>query len=335
MSPVLSIIIVNWNTRALLQQCLESIYASACRVPLEIIVVDNGSHDDSLAMLQTSFPAVRVIANGANLGFAAANNRGLRLATGPYLLLLNSDTLLQGDTLGPCIAYLEAHPRIGVLGCRVLNVDGSFQSSYYRFDSLADLVLRYCLFFRQPALLLRRCGLRTFNFPSRYWGRVFRAPTEVDVIAGCFLLVRRTVIAQVGPLDEDFFFYGEDQEWCARIKRAGWSIVYYPEAAITHVHGASSEKAATPNLMMRKASLLAFRKRRGPWYAWCANVIMTLGELLRLPFYVLRQWRSARRPGAPDRSPAPYAILHFHLVSLFRLPRRLLSSDIHQPRTAT
>jgi hypothetical protein len=237
----LSIIIVNWNTKELLRQCIESIYQSKKRDDIEVIVVDNASTDASAEMVRHSFPQAKLLQNSSNLGFAAANNQGLRMCSGEFILLLNSDTQVLNGAIDKCMDYMKLHENVGVLGCKVLNPDGTFQSSCFRFERLRDLVYFHCLGISIWFLLLRRLGLKTLNYPSRYWGRVFTDEKHVDVVAGCFLLTRRSVIDAVGFLDEAFYFYGEEEEWCFRVRCAGWAIVYFPFAEIIHIHGASSK----------------------------------------------------------------------------------------------
>ena len=194
-------------------------------------------------------------------------------------MLLNNDTLVLDGALAESVRYIDAHPKVGALGCRVEFPDRSFQTSCYRFNNPFELFMIRLL----PLGSIRNERL---NF-GRYWGRQFTKPTEVDVVAGCFLVVRREVIARVGGFDEDFFMYGEDEEWCSRIKRAGWSIIYFPGATIIHIHRFSSSQARRALRVIECMSpVLVLHKRRGPFAAWCGNLILLFAMLVRLPVWL-------------------------------------------------
>jgi GT2 family glycosyltransferase len=274
----LSIVIVNWNGLAVLRECLNSIFGAAQGIEFEVIVVDNASQDDSVAVLQREFPQVVILRNQQNRGFAAANNQAFAVARGRHVLLLNNDTLVLPGAFQKSVKYMDDNPRVGALGCRVEFPDRSFQTSCFRFTNLLEL-------FMVRLLPLGSVGRERLNI-GRYWGRQFAQPTEVDVVAGCYMLVRREVISTVGGLDEDFFMYGEDEEWCSRIKRAGWRIVYFPAATIIHIHRFSSRQARrAPRVMECMSPVLVLYKRRGLVVAWCANWILLGGVIIRLPFW--------------------------------------------------
>jgi GT2 family glycosyltransferase len=276
----LSIIIVNWNGLAVLRNCLDSIFGDSQGLEFEVIVVDNASHDGSVAMISCEFPRVIILRNQQNVGFAVANNQGFAVARGRYILLVNNDTLVLPGALAECARYMDTHAKVGALGCRVEFPDRSFQTSCYRFNDLWVLFMTRFL----PLASVRHERLNI----GRYWGRQFTEPTEVDAVAGCFMLVRRDVISRVGGLDEDFFMYGEDQEWCSRIKRAGWRIVYFPEAAVIHIHRSSSSQALRALRVIECMSpVLVLHKRRGPVIAWFANLILLFGLILRLPAWLV------------------------------------------------
>jgi hypothetical protein len=276
----LSIVIINWNGLAVLRDCLTSIFGASQGVEYEVLLVDNASHDESVAVVQRDFPQAVILRNQQNLGFAAANNRAFAVARGRYVLLLNNDTLALPGALAGSVRYLDAHPTAGALGCRVEYPDRSFQTSCYRFTSLLGLFLA-------RVLPLGSARSERLNF-NRYWGRQFTQPTEVDAVAGCFMMVRREVIASVGGFDEDFFMYGEDEEWCSRIKRAGWRIIYFPGATIIHFHRFSSRKARRAlRVIEAMCPVLVLHKRRGPLAAWLGNLILLLGMSLRLPIWLV------------------------------------------------
>lgn len=296
---------------AVLRPCLESVFGSPQGLDYEVIVVDNSSTDGSIEMIQRHFPKVVLVQNQQNRGFAAANNQAFAIARGHYLLLLNNDTVVLAGALAASVKYLDANPRVGALGCRVEFPDRSFQTSCYRFNNLTELIMVRLL----P--LGSVCGER-LNM-GRYWGRQFTEPTEVDVVAGCFLAVRKEVIASVGGFDEDFFMYGEDEEWCSRIKRAGWSIIYFPGATIIHIHRFSSNQTRrTPRLIEVMSPVLVLHKRRGPVVAWFANLILLLATLVRVPLWLGRDVIQFCKGAAPHgllRS--GFVILAAHRNGLF------------------
>ncbi len=275
----LSIIIVNWNGSVVLRNCLASIFEASQGVDFEVVVVDNASHDDSVEMLQREFPQVLILRNQQNLGFATANNQAFSVARGRYVLLLNNDTVVLRHALAGSVRYLDTNAAVGALGCRQEFPDRSFQTSCYRFTNLWELLMIKLL----PLGSVWRERLNV----GRYWGRQFTEPTDVDVVAGCFLMVRREAIASVGDLDEDFFMYGEDEEWCSRIKGAGWRIVYFPRATIIHLHRFSTRRARRSLIIIECLSpVLVLHKRRGSVIAWLGNLILLCGLLVRLPFWL-------------------------------------------------
>lgn len=221
----LTIILVNWNTASLLRDCLISVMSGTAGMAVETVVVDNGSTDGSLAMLAREFPQVAVIANDANRGFAAANNQALIGAQGRHVLLLNTDTLVRGDVLGAAVAWLDAHPRAAVLGPRVLNADGSVQDSVKGWPGFGYL-------------LRQTLGLHRSRAPNLG----LNDAAVVPVVSGCAMFVRRAAMAEVGLLDEAFFFYGEETDWCRRFARAGWGVHFVPLGEIVHFGGGAARR---------------------------------------------------------------------------------------------
>ena len=233
----LSVIIVSWNVRELLAQALTSLYANADGIAsLDVIVVDNASDDGSVAMVVSDFPQVRVIANRQNLGFAGGNNKGLKESFGDHILLLNSDTEVLPGALVVLMSYLDQHPDVAMVGPKLLNPDGSTQSSRRRFPTL-------------PILFLESTWLQSLA-PRRTLRRFYMqdqpdsVAQNVDWMTGAAMLVRRRVVEEVGPLDEGYFMYSEELDWCRRIRGAGWKIAYTPAAEIIHYGGKSSEQVA-------------------------------------------------------------------------------------------
>jgi GT2 family glycosyltransferase len=263
----LSIIIVNWNTKDLLIQCLESVYQTIKKIEMEVFVVDNGSTDGSVFAARERFPEVKFIQNQMNLGFARANNQAFSLSKGRYLLLLNPDTQVKEGGIEKLISFMYAHSEAGVAGAQLLNLDGSKQNSIANFPSLATELVNKSL--------LRRL------FPKRFPGkeRDYAAPLEVDSVIGACMIVRREAIEPVGLLDEDYFLFLEETDWCFRIKRAGWKIYHVPQAEIYHFQGKGvameKEKARVEYC---RSLYHFFKKNRGnlQWF------ILLIGSVIKL-----------------------------------------------------
>ncbi|MDG3042513.1 glycosyltransferase family 2 protein [Roseicyclus marinus] len=249
----LSIIIVNWNTEDFLRDCLHSVLAGLGPLTAEVIVVDNASSDGSVAMLRAEFPQVRLIETGRNLGFAGGNNVALRVARGRHVMLLNTDTLVHGDVLPRAVAWMDAHPGVGVMGPRVLNTDGTVQPSSSAFPSLKHLAMQ--------TLGLTR--IRRFDsYRMTGWDR--RTEARVEVISGAAMFVRRAAMDGVGLLDEAFFFYGEETDWCHRFARAGWDLVFVPIPSITHFGGGAAGKLNhRRDVLMTEGTTRLHRKHGG------------------------------------------------------------------------
>lgn len=282
----LSIVIVSWNVRDLLRRCLESIGGAIgprasqggssskeygvtelsheeTGLEIEIIVVDNGSSDGSVEMVhdlrveEGHFPNVCLIANEDNRGFSAANNQGISIAEGRYVLLLNPDTEIVGDALTALVAFADAHRDVGITVPQLLNPDGTVQSSRRRFPTLWTALFE--------STWLEPVAPR--GLLDRYY--VVDQPDDVvqdvDWVTGAAMLARREAIENVGSLDEDFFMYSEELDWCRRLKAAGWRIVYVPTAQIVHHGGKSSEQVvAARHLHFQTSKVRYFQKHHGP-----------------------------------------------------------------------
>ncbi len=226
-APRCSVIIVHYNTPALLIDCLTSLAALPEAGTLEVLVVDNGSADAAGAEAQARaiWPALVWLGNATNRGFAAANNQGLERARGPYLCLLNSDTVVRPGALAALLAYLEARPRVAVAGPRLLNPDGSLQPSCFRLPTLARTL--------GDGLLITN-ALRRLPAVDAYAGWPHDRERLVEAVSGACLVVRREAVAQVGGLDERFWMYAEESDWCRRFRAAGWAVGFCPTAVIIH-----------------------------------------------------------------------------------------------------
>jgi GT2 family glycosyltransferase len=230
----LSIIIVSWNVRELLKKCLASIFIYNRDFDLEVIVIDNASGDDTVKMVSREFPQVNLIINKINLGFAAANNQGIRQATGDYLLLLNPDTEFIDHSFKTAIDFLSRDGQIGLLGCQLLNPNKTVQPSVRRFPSFWPIFL---MFFKLPKILPNLSAINKYlavDFD-------YRRCQTVEQVMGAFMLLKRGVIEKIGLLDENFFVWFEEVDFCLRVWQAGYQVVYYPDTKVVH-HGGQSFK---------------------------------------------------------------------------------------------
>jgi len=277
-----SIIIVNWNTKHFLQECLTSIYEQAGHVNYEIVVVDNGSTDGSAAMLKTKFPKVALIENDENRGFAAANNQGMAIATGRYVLLLNSDTLVLDQAIAKTVSFADNNPKAAIVGCRVLNPDRTLQPTCFMFPSVLNMLLSssylYKLFPKSKLFGRER---------MTWWSR--NDIREVDVVTGCFMLVRRQAIEQVGTMDERFFMYGEETDWCYRFRQAGWKVLFMPGPEVVHIGRASTIQIKPEMVLQKRASILLFLKKHKRCVSYSlACLLVASFFLLRIPYWLIR-----------------------------------------------
>ncbi|PDV97355.1 glycosyltransferase family 2 protein [Candidatus Chloroploca asiatica] len=272
---VCSVIIISFNTVTLLRTCLASL--RACQLALEVIVVDNDSHDGSPAMVRAEFPEVRLLALDHNLGFAGATNRGLAAVTGtpPFYLLLNPDTVVHPGAIETLVAFLEAHPRVGMVGPRLLNPDGTLQQAAFRFPTLLMTLLD--LFPPGEVLPGRLYGSW---WHGRYPHATGTTPFAIDHPLGACMLVRREVVATVGALDQRYFMYSEEIEWCWRIKATGWAIWQVPAATVTHVGGAATSQVRPRMFVALWQSRLQFTaQHRSPQSLHAQRSLVRLGML--------------------------------------------------------
>jgi N-acetylglucosaminyl-diphospho-decaprenol L-rhamnosyltransferase len=253
----LSVIIVSWNVREDLTRCLRSISKNSPACEFEVIVVDNASSDGTAECVRRDFPAITLIANEQNRGFAAANNQAIRIARGEYLFLLNPDTVVHCRSLDNLIKILDENSRAGICAPRILNADGTIYHSVKRIVTFRG-VLYAKTFFRYLGIFKTHYNnLRPANFD-------YDKQAEVEQISGAAILVKRSVIMEIGPMDEDLFLYYEDVDLCLRTREAGWEIIYVPDAVITHTGGMSSEQISADRRIIEHKSLLIYlRKHRG------------------------------------------------------------------------
>lgn len=284
-----SIVVVSWNTRDILRDCLKSIDENAGFDSYETIVVDNASADGSAEMVRREFPHVRLIENAENRGFAAANNQGIAIAQGRYVLLLNSDTIVLDGAIAKTVAFADAHPDAAVVGCRVLNADRTLQPTCFMFPSLLNMLLSSTYLYKL--------------WPhSRFFGRERMTwwerddVCEVEVVDGCYMVVRREAIDQVGLLDETFFMYGEETDWCYRFQKGGWKNLFHPDAQIIHLGGQSSKIVKTEMVYQLRAGILQFvKKHHGPARYRAACLLVSLWFAIRVPYWLLKSLSGAGR----------------------------------------
>lgn len=283
-TPDLSICIVNYNAKKLLDECLESIYCNTKRISFEIFVVDNGSVDGSTSMVKEKYPEVKLIENDCNVGFAKANNQALRESQGRYVLLLNNDTVVLPNALDKLVEFMDSHPEAGACGARLLNPDGTLQPQCRRG-------------FQTPIAAVSHLLYLDRLFPkSRIFGKYFLTyldsdkTHEVDTVSGACELVRREAMDKVGMLDEQFFIYSEDIDWCLRIKKAGWKVYYVYEAEIIHYGGQGGTKHRSYNMIIQfhKSYHLFYRKHYAAGNLFLINWFIYSLLVVKLGLSILR-----------------------------------------------
>jgi GT2 family glycosyltransferase len=275
-------VIVNYNTKRLLKDCIESIYKETKGIEFDVWVVDNRSKDGSVEMIRRHFPQVKLIENTENLGFARANNQAISESNGEHILLLNPDTVVLNNAIGRMVRFMDTRPETGIAGCKVLNGDGTLQLACRRSIPTPGVA-----FFRLVGLsrlfprsrLMAKYNLSYLN-PDE--------PHEVDAVSGACLMIRKEVIEKIGLLDEAFFMYGEELDWCMRAKKAGWKVMYYPDAEIIHYKGESTaSNSRKANFEFYKAMYLFHRKYFARQYFFLVNWAIYAGIFLK----ALTSWK--------------------------------------------
>lgn len=259
--PVLSVIIVSYNTREITLECLKRIKAD------EVIVVDNASTDGTVKEVKKRFKEIKILRNKTNVGFAKANNQGMKIAKGDRILLLNSDCFIESD--------LTKLPDGDVVGCKLLNKDGSVQQSWGFFPSLRRILLMMLFIDNFPVIRKFIDSIHVRDL-SRY-----EREQEVDWVTGAFVMLNREVFEKVGGIDEKYFMYGEEMEWMYRIKKAGFKVWYSPAASATHLLGASSPNRAPAVVGEMKGWIYWFAKHNPVWQQKLLPFVVATGCLLR------------------------------------------------------
>lgn len=262
----ISFIIVNWNTKELLRNCLRSIEKTVMGIVYELIVVDNASQDGSVPMLRQEFPAAHVIENQVNRGFGAANNQALSIMKGRYALLLNTDTVLTEQAVSGLFSFMESQPDAAMACGQLLNADGSRQNSIAAFPNLLTL--------------MTNVSLLEYVWPRRYPSKRydFENPIEIDSGIGACLIVRKQAIDEVGMLDERYFFFFEETDWACQMRKADWKIFHVPGAFIYHLQGQSIGRGVRSRIEFYRSRYQFFRK----WRSLPSFLIIGLVILVRL-----------------------------------------------------
>jgi GT2 family glycosyltransferase len=280
MTIEVSIVIVSWNCKQLLHNCLQSLLDQVPAHSTEIIVVDNASSDGTPDAVRASFPSVKLIESGANLGFARGNNVGIEACTGNYICLINPDVVVDKSCIARMFEYMERHPDIGMLGPKIVGPDGCVQRSCMRTPTLWNQ-------------LCRALGLDTLTKHSRLFGGYLMKDfkhdelRDVDIINGCFWMVRREALNDVGMMDPQFWMYADDLDWCQRFRLRGWRIVFSPDAEALHFGGGSSDHSPLHcYIEMQRADLQYWEKYHGATSYYCFLFILWVGHSLRACAYL-------------------------------------------------
>jgi len=301
--PDLSVIIVNWNTRELLLNCIESFYRTVKGLTSEIFVVDNGSSDGSVDSVRRTFPEIELIQNERNLGFARANNEALRRSRGRYALLLNTDVILTDGAVENLVEFMDRNPTVGIAGGQLVNGDGSKQNSFDNFPSIT-------------AEAFNKSLLRIL-FPRRYPSKRvnYSAPIGVQSVIGACMIVRSRAIDDVGLLDEDYFFFLEETDWCYRMRRGKWRVCHVPQAKVIHLQGRTADLVKDRAKIEYYRSLyLFFKKHRGTVELIMLKVLLFIRFCVDFLLAFLSCLFTAFRKERPKRKLGIYAqLIYWHL----------------------
>lgn len=290
---LLSVIIVNFNTSIILQECLRALYKSILEgnyfKKTEVMVIDNASKDQSVAIIRKKFPQVKLICNEKNVGFAMANNQGIKQAIGQYILLLNSDAILTSTSLNNLLSEFSADNKIGVVGGKLLNRDNSIQPSVGFFPHLGKVFLWSSFLDDLPytASILKPYHVTDLSFYAKR--------REVDWVSGAVFMINAKILTQAQVLDENIFMYGEEVEWCYRIKKSGFKIIYTPEAKVYHLKGGSSSGETAGIVKEFEGIIYFYRKHKANWQLSVLKLFLVTGALLRFLFFGIIMRQSQKR----------------------------------------
>ncbi|HEY3990177.1 MAG TPA: glycosyltransferase family 2 protein [Acidobacteriaceae bacterium] len=304
----LSVVIVSFNTREVLRECLEALARESAGLSVQTIVVDNGSKDGSIEMLRADFPVVELIVSPENLGFGRANNLAFERARGRYIVLLNSDAFLTPGSLRRSLEHMEANPRVGLGGGRLMGRDGSWQPSARRFPTLITDLFVY------SGLADRYARSRIFGSYNRTWADPMQA-AQVDWVPGAYSILRAEALAAAGPFDPRFFLYYEEVDLCRRIQAAGYTVWYWPDVAVIHIGGESSRQLKTLEMSHSGAQLTLWRMRSSLLYYRKHHGLSSLGaRFLEVAWNRFRALRRSRSHDPDRRSQAKYFLAQAELM---------------------
>ncbi len=285
----LSIIIPSFNTKNLLKNCLASVFEKT-RIPLEVMIVDNGSTDGTVEEIRNLYPQTNIIQNRQNLGFARAVNQGLERAQGRYLLLLNSDTVIQDNAIDKEVNFLETHLEVGVVGCQLKNQDGSFQPSGGYLPTLARVF--FWMSFLDDLPFLKKI-LQPYHVEEKEF---YTHQRYLGWVTGAFFLTRREVLEKVGFFDEKMFMYVEEVDWCTRVKKTGFKVAFDPSASTVHLKGASTRRGQAGIIEEFQGLVYYFKKHGSGWQIPILRLFLRVGALARvLIFGIIVKDYEARR----------------------------------------
>lgn len=319
-----SIIVVAWNVRKLVYDCLTSVYDETRGIEFEVIYVDNASEDGSVEMVRKECPEVRIIENDENEGFIKANNQGIGIATGRYVLLLNSDTIILDNAIAKTVRFANDHTDAAVVGCRVLNADRRLQRNCFMYPSVVNMFLSATYLYKA--------------FPrSRFFGRErmtwwdFDQVREVETVCGCYSLVRKEAINEVGVMDPTYFVYGDDPDWCYRFKKNGWRIMFTPGAEIIHLGGQTTKQMSREFKWQLYGSVLIFmRLHRSKVSFRIACFLTSMFLLLRVPYWLCAGLVSKEKRRSAFHTAVTYLIAFWFCLTDWK--RLLMNKDVLRGR---
>jgi GT2 family glycosyltransferase len=293
---VLSIVLVCWNNRDYLDQCLRSLYESGMRHAFDIVVVDNGSTDGTQQMLKERYPEVAIIQNAGNVGLGKASNQGIDATCGRYVLLLNNDTIVNGRSFDTMIEFLERSPKSAAVGGKLLNPDGTIQACYNHFSTLWE----------ELSVATRLGELHRPGYPAVMYAEEVQS---VDWLGSACLLLRRSALDQVGLLDESFFIYGDEADLQYRLKKAGWEVHYLPQVSTIHFGGRSMDRWRRRKMVYR-GKILFYRKHYGLLRTSLLRLILALSSLFKLIVWGLAHFVPGKQEQARKEVHSNLEVIH-------------------------
>ena len=304
---MVTVVIVSYNTKDILTECLEALFKNSKGIAMEVIVVDNDSHDGSAAMVRERFKNVSLIANSSNLGFAAANNQAFDIAQGNYIILLNPDAYIGPSSLENAIAFMDGKPQCGICGGKIISPEGNLEPSARRFPSPLSKFLTL-------SGLSARFPKSPFFNRHEFGGFTHDRPLEVDWVPGTFTIIRKSMLDAIGAFDERFYIYYEETDLCLRAKKEGWKVCFIPDAEVLHIGGASSKTRKDMTFDSAASQILTFRMR-SEWLYYRKN--RGLGAVLassgvELLWHAIRYTKNLLLPGdnAEKKRAAAAAVMH-------------------------